>query len=125
MSQDVIADALNQIMNIRRAGKEELVVKRHSKLLLSVLAIAKMKSYIKEYKVIPENELKITLGKINSCGAIKPRYLIQVKDIEKYTIRYLPSKTIGVLIISTSEGLMTHQTALDKNLGGSLIAYMY
>ncbi|MBS3088303.1 30S ribosomal protein S8 [Candidatus Pacearchaeota archaeon] len=125
MSQDIVADALNQIMNIRRAGKLEAVIKRHSKLLLSVLAIAKMKSYVKEYKVTPENELKITLGQVNSCGAIKPRYLIQAKDIEKYVTRYLPSRHIGVLIISTSQGLMTHQTALDKNLGGSLIAYMY
>ncbi len=124
MSQDTVADALNQIMNIRRARKEEVIVKRHSKFLLSVLAIAKLKEYIKDYKV-DGTELKITLDKINACGAIKPRFKVQVKDIEKYTQRYLPAKNIGVLIISTSEGLMTHQTAQDKNLGGSLIAYMY
>lgn len=124
MSQDTVADALNQIMNIQKTGKQELIVKRHSKLLLSVLAIAKLREYIKDYKA-EGTDLKITLGKINVCGAIKPRFLIKTKDIEKYIQRYLPAKNIGVLIISTSQGLMTHQTALEKNLGGSLIAYIY
>ncbi|MCA9485672.1 MAG: 30S ribosomal protein S8, partial [Nanoarchaeota archaeon] len=54
MSQDIVADTLNQMMNIRRAGKTELTVKKHSKLLLSVLAIAKLKGYVKEYKADPE-----------------------------------------------------------------------
>ena len=50
MSQDIVADALNQIMNAKRAGKKDLELKRFSKLLLSVLAIAKLNKYIKNYK---------------------------------------------------------------------------
>ncbi|MBU0761145.1 MAG: 30S ribosomal protein S8 [Nanoarchaeota archaeon] len=124
MSQDVVADALNQMMNIRRAGKEIVEVKRHSKLLSSVLAIAKLKGYVKSYKTDKTN-LKIELGKLNNCNAIKPRFMVKVDEIEKYVKRYLPAKNIGFLIISTSQGLMTHQTAQDKNIGGSLIAYFY
>ena len=45
--------------------------------------------------------------------------------MNKYVKRYLPARDIGALIITTNQGLMTHQTALDKNLGGSLIAYFY
>ncbi|MFH1290142.1 MAG: 30S ribosomal protein S8 [Nanoarchaeota archaeon] len=124
MSQDIVADALNQLMNIRRAGKEVAEVKRHSKLLLSVLAIAKLKGYIKGYKADGTN-LRVELGNLNGCNAIKPRYTVKVQDIERYTQRYLPAKNLGVLIISTSQGLVTHQTALERNLGGSLIAYFY
>lgn len=124
MSQDIVADALNQIMNAKNAGKRELELKRYSKLLLSILAIAKLKNYIKDYKA-EGNSLRITFGKLNACHAIKPRYMVQVSDIERYARRYLPAKNLGIVIISTSKGLMTHLTAIEKNIGGSLIAYFY
>jgi small subunit ribosomal protein S8 len=124
MSQDTVADALNQMMNAKKAGKEEVEVKRYSKLLLSVLAIAKLKGYIKSYKADKTN-LKIELGNIHGCKAIKPRFMVQVSEIEKYVKRYLPAKNLGIIVISTSQGLMTHQTAIEKNIGGSLIAYLF
>lgn len=124
MSQDTVADGLNQIMNAKKAGKTIVEIKQHSKLLLSVLAIAKLRGYIKGYKI---NGTKLTLetGKLNGCNAIKPRFVIQVDEIEKYVKRYLPARHIGILVLSTSKGLMTHLTALEKNIGGSLIAYFY
>ena len=124
MSQDIVSDALNKMMNAKRARKSSIEVKHHSKLLLSILAIAKLRDYVKSYKV-EDNVLKIEFDKLNCCKAIKPRTLVKVSDIEKYTKRYLPAKDFGTIIISTSQGLMTHQTAQDKNIGGSLIAYFY
>jgi small subunit ribosomal protein S8 len=124
MSQDTVADGLNVIMNAKKAGKKEVQLEMHSKLLLSVLAIGKLKGYIKNYKA-DGTKLHVEIGRLNKCRATKPRYMVQVYEIEKYIRRYLPAKNIGILILSTSQGLMTHQTALDKNLGGSLIAFMY
>ena len=124
MSQDSVADALNQMMNCTKAGKKVVVVSHHPKLLLSVLAIAKLKGYVKSYNM-ESGKLKIELARIMGCKAIKPRYMVSVSEIEKYEKRYLPAKNLGIIIISTSQGLMTHQTAIDKNIGGSLIAYMY
>jgi len=124
MSQDTVADTLNQIMNAKRTGKTELVVMKHSKFLISILAIGKLKGYIKDYKVDKE-KLKITIGKLNKCKAIKPRYTVKVDQIQKYEKRYLPARGFGMLIVSTSKGLITNDTAKEKNIGGSLIAYMY
>ena len=124
MSQDIVSDALNKILNARKAGKTTLSTARHSKLLLSVLAIAKLRGYIKNYKVT-DNILNVELGNIHGCKAIKPRFFVKVSEIDKYVSRYLPAKNIGILLVSTSQGLMTHQTAQDKNIGGSLIAYLY
>ena len=124
MSQDVISDALNNMLNATRAGKNSVSLKRHSKLLLSVLAIAKLRGYVKNYRV-ENNMLNVELGKIGHCQSIKPRFVVQVEEIEKYSKRYLPAKDIGILIISTSSGLMTHHTAEEKHIGGSLIAYFY
>jgi len=101
-----------------------LEVKKYSKLLISVLAIAKLKNYVKEYRV-DSGVLKIEIDDLNSCRAIKPRFMVSKDEIEKYVKRYLPARNIGIIIISTSKGLMTHTTAIEKKLGGSLIAYIY
>lgn len=125
MSQDIVADTLNQIMNAKRAKKTTLQVKRHSKFLLAVLAIGKLKGYIKSYKIEGRN-LDIELGELlNSCKAVKPRYVARVDEVMKYVRRYLPARNMGMVIVSTSKGLMTHHTALENNLGGSIVAYFY
>lgn len=124
MAQDKVADALNMIMNANRAGKDVVEISYFSKLLTSVLAIAKLRGYIKDYKV-QNDKLKVNIGNIHGIRAIKPRFIVPADKIEKYIKRYLPAKNIGVLIISTSQGTMSHETAIEKNLGGSLIAYIY
>lgn len=124
MSQDTVADGLNQMMNAKRSRKSGVTLIHHSKTLLGVLAIGKLKGYIEDYKV-EDGKLNVNFGKLNACMAIKPRYVVKARMIDKYVRRYLPSRDLGILIISTSQGLMTHQTAMEKKLGGSLVAYMY
>ena len=126
MSQDVVADALNMIKNAKKAGKEIIGIKRISTLLIEILKIMKQKNAIKKYKINPKNKkVEITLGEISECKAIKPRFTVKKDQIEKYQRRYLPARGIGTMIISTSKGLMTHEEALEENIGGCLIAYFY
>ncbi|MEK6899431.1 MAG: 30S ribosomal protein S8 [Nanoarchaeota archaeon] len=125
MSQDILADTLNKVMNAKRAGHDGITVKRYSNFVLSVLALAKLKNYVASYKVA-DKELEIKIGsKLNACKAIKPRLIVRADEIMKYVRRYLPAKDMGVVIVSTSQGIMTHHTALEKNIGGALIAYIY
>jgi len=77
MSQDIIADVLNLIMNAKKAKKNSVETKRHSKLLLSVLAIAKLRKYIKDYK-IQDGILRIEIADVSGCNAIKPRFMVKV-----------------------------------------------
>jgi len=123
MSQDIIADALNQIMNAKKARKTSVVIQKHSKLLRNILDIAKESGYL-EYEV-DGTQLKVTINKINELRAIKPRYTVSVKDINKYVRRYLPAKNFGFVIVSTNQGLMKAEQAEEENLGGCLIAYMF
>jgi small subunit ribosomal protein S8 len=124
MSHDSVADALNQMMNALKAGKGQVTVKRSSQLLVSILAIAKLKKYIAGYEV-KGNELTVTFDKLNGCNAIKPRFVVKSDEIESYVPRYLPAKDLGVLIVSTPAGIMTHHTAVEKKQGGCLLAYFY
>ncbi len=123
MSQDIIADGLNQIMNAKKARKENVVIKKHSKLFENILKIAKDSGYL-DYS-IKEKDLIINFNKINEIRAIKPRFSVSIKTINKYVRRFLPAKNFGFLIISTNQGLMKHEEAKEKNLGGCLIAYIF
>ena len=124
MSQDIVADGLNRIMNAKRAGKNGVTLQYQSKFLQNVLAIGKLKGYIADYHTTPQG-LAIEFESLHECKAVKPRYVVKVRDIDKYVRRYLPSRSIGILVISTSKGLVTHYTAIEKHLGGSVVAYFY
>jgi len=123
MSQDIVSDALNQIMNAKKAKKKEIVIKRHSILLRNVLDIAKEAGYL-DYSV-KDNEIKIEIKDLNEFKAIKPRYTVSVKRINHYVRRFLPAKNFGFVIVSTNKGLMKHDEAEEKNMGGCLVAYAY
>ena len=125
MSQDIVADGLNQIMNAKRIGKRELVIKRYSKVLLALLEMMKTRGHI-DYEVDSETRtVSIKIIKLNECRAVKPRYFVEVGEIDKYLRRFLPSRNFGSLIISTNRGMKDHQEAVKENLGGGVIAYFY
>jgi small subunit ribosomal protein S8 len=126
MSHDVVADALNMIQNAKNSGKENLKIKRISNILIEVLKIMKQKEAIKKYKIDGDlKSVEISIGNVNKCQAIKPRFTANKSQIEKYKRRYLPSRQIGTLIISTNKGLLTHEEALQEGIGGCLVAYFY
>jgi small subunit ribosomal protein S8 len=39
--------------------------------------------------------------------------------------KILPSRDIGLLILSTPQGVMSHKEALERKIGGVLLAYVY
>lgn len=124
MSQDIIADTLNEVMNAQKSRKETVVVDRHSKLLLQVLEIGKKEGYIENYK-INKTKLEIKIGNLNECRAVKPRFYATKNEIMKYVKRFLPARGVGTIIISTNKGVITHEKAINENIGGALIAYFY
>lgn len=128
MKNDIVADALNTMMNAIRIESKEVRINKVSKFLISIFEKMKEGKYI-DYEIMEEEKGKpyaiVKLLKLNKCKAIKPRYSVTVDRIDKYLRRYLPSRNFGTLIVSTNKGIMAHHDALENNLGGSLIAYYY
>ena len=126
---DPLASALSKIWNAEMVSKVNCVVRPSSKIIKSVLNIFQKKGYIGEFKEIQDNtgkSISISLiGRINKCNVIKPRYNVKTKEFEKFEKRYLIAKNIGLIIVSTSKGIMTHADAKEKKLGGRLLAYCY
>jgi small subunit ribosomal protein S8 len=123
MSQDIVSDALNELMNAKKARKTEITIKKHSKLLRNILDIAKNAGYL-DYSVEGKT-LTIQIKDLNEIKAIKPRFTVSVKKIDYYKRRFLPAKDFGFLIVSTNKGLMIASEAQENKLGGCLIAYVY
>ncbi len=125
---DGLADALSKINNAVRALKKEVILKR-SKLLIEVLKVLQEHGYVGNFEVMEDGKqglIKLELtNSINRCGAIKPRFPVKVDEMEKYERRFLPAKDFGIIIVSTTKGLMTQHEVVKENCGGVLIAYCY
>jgi ribosomal protein S8 len=125
MSQDIVADGLNQIMNAKRVQKNQLIIKRYSKVLISLLEMMKSRGHI-DFKVDEESRsINIKVIRLNECRAVKPRYFVGVGDIDKYLRRFLPSRNFGTLVVSTNKGMLDQKESVKENVGGSIIAYFY
>lgn len=130
-NNDILANALSKIMNSEKVGKSEVNVMPISKVVVKVLEIMNDHGYIGGTEELLESNVKggalklHLIGKINKCGAIKPRYPVGLDTYEKFEKRYLPAKGFGLIIVSTSKGIMVHEEAIEQKLGGKLIAYVY
>jgi len=126
---DTIANGLTTIVNNELRRKKECIISPASKLMGDVLRVIQMNGYIGEFEFIDDGRLGKfrvqLLGRVNGCGAIRPRFTVKAKDIEKWEQMYLPSRDIGVLAISTPQGVISHKEAKEKRRGGSLLAFIY
>ncbi len=126
---DPTANALSTITNAEKGGKTSCLVNPNSNVVKSILGIMKDNMYLGDVETVSEEKggiLKVNLiGNINKCGAVKPRFAITKLNYEKFEKRYLPAKGFGILIVTTSQGIMTHADALKKNIGGKLLVYCY
>jgi len=128
-SNDTIADALICIKNSDSAVKGECVFRPASKLLGEILKVMQRKGFISGFEFVEdkrEGMYRVSLqGKINECRAIKPRYAVAKDGFEKFEKRYLPSRDIGILVVTTPKGVLTHKEAKEQGIGGRLLAYIY
>ncbi len=126
---DTLSAALSKILNAERIGRKECTLAPVSKVLKRILEIMNQNLYIGKYEELDDGRggmLKVhLLGTMNKCGSVKPRFSTKVTEMEKWEKRYLPAQGFGILILSTSQGLMTNEEAKQQNRGWKLIAYCY
>jgi small subunit ribosomal protein S8 len=123
------ADGMCTLKNAGDTGKSECTIEPASKLLGAMLRIMQESGYIKSFEFVEDGrggQLVVHLtGKINNCGAISPRFSVQLEEMESWEKRYLPGKNFGILMLSTSRGVLSHEQARKEGIGGELIGYVY
>lgn len=129
MLNDTLAAGLETINQFDQMGRHDCLIRPASKTVKRVLNILNQEGYVgqtEECQALRGGQLKVNLlGTINKLGVIKPRFAVRLEEYEKFEKRYLPAKGIGVLIVSTSKGIMTHESAKQQRIGGRLLAYCY
>jgi len=129
MLNDPLANALSTIKNadIKEIGK--CTICTSSKVIGEILRLLKDKGYVGNFEHIDDGKAGVfqveLAGNINNCGVIKPRYPIKRNELEKWESRYLPARDFGLLILTTTEGIISHYEARKKGIGGKLLAYIY
>jgi len=129
MQSDPLNDAMSVMKNAAAIGKGECVIQPSSKLIGRVLKVMQDHGYISQFEYVEDGkagQFKVSMkGAINNCGVIKPRYSVKKADLEKFEARFLPAQDFGVLILTTTEGVITHAKAKELGVGGKLLAYVY
>jgi len=126
---DTLATALTVVLNAEKIGRSSCVVHPVSKITTSIFEIMKNHHYIGDFKVVEDGkggfiEVQL-LGSVNNCGVVKPRFAVSKYEFDKFEKRFLPAKDFGLMILSTSQGIMTQMEAKEKGIGGRLLAYVY
>ncbi|MFX0013669.1 MAG: 30S ribosomal protein S8 [Promethearchaeota archaeon] len=124
---DPLANAMSTIANAEILGRKEATIRPASRIIANVLRVIQKYGTIGEFEVMEDLWIISVqlLGRISKIGVIKPRYPVKVRDYVEWEKRFLPARDMGILVVSTSEGVMSHHEAKEKNLGGRLLAYVY
>ncbi|AAT43240.1 30S ribosomal protein S8 [Picrophilus oshimae] len=129
MNHDPLNDVINTIKNASRIGKSEVIIGPASVMIGRILKVMQDYNYIKSFEVIEEErggKFRVELSDtINNCGVIKPRLSVKNSNIERYESRYLPAQDFGIIILTTTKGIMSHIEARKLGIGGKLLAYVY
>ncbi|MBO4812904.1 30S ribosomal protein S8 [Candidatus Saccharibacteria bacterium] len=129
-STDQIADLITRIRNAVMVGKNEILVPT-SKLKTGVVEVLKNNGYVTGYEVIagePRGTLKVTINepgmnaKINEISKVsKPGRRVYSSADDIPTIK----SGRGMVIVSTSKGLMTGREAKKNRLGGEILVKVW
>lgn len=129
-STDPIADLLTRIRNAISVGKSEIVVP-HSKLKETVAKELKRAGYLHSVKVQaakPRSQLVITINEPGTNAVITEIQRISTPGRRKYAgVADIPriKNGRGIVLVSTSKGVMTGNQARKAHLGGELICKVY
>lgn len=124
---DTIADMLTRIRNGLMAGHDQIVVP-HSKLKLAILEIFHTQGFVGDVKVSGKAPFQLITVQLASKRSLSKLDRISKPGRRIYTAsRDIPMVLSGrgVVIVSTSKGLMTGRDARKQGLGGELICRVW
>ncbi|KAK7112448.1 small ribosomal subunit protein uS8A [Littorina saxatilis] len=126
---NVLADALRNIARAEQGGKRQVLIRPCSKVIVKFLTVMMRHGYISEFEIVDDHrsgKIVVNLtGRLNKCAVISPRFDISVRDLETWTTNLLPSRQFGYIVLTTSGGIMDHEEARRKHLGGKILGFFF
>ncbi len=128
VAKDLVAGLFTTLQNNEFVRNKEFIY-YYSKLITEILRTLQRHGYIGAFEYIEDGRggkvLVQLLGRINRAAPIKPRVSVKKDEYEKWTKLYLPSKNVGIIVVTTTKGVMSHVEALKMRIGGKLLGYVY
>jgi small subunit ribosomal protein S8 len=135
---DPIADMLTRIRNASNARHADVRVPA-SRLKAEIAQVLKDEGYIQSFEVEPAaggtgEVLRIIFkSRPQGAGARQQRVISGMKRISRPGLRVYARKTeiprvlggLGLVILSTSQGVMSGRRALKEGLGGEVLCYVW
>lgn len=128
---DIVSDFITNIRNSSISGKKCCIF-RWSMMLEGIANVLKENGLIKGYeKFEKENNktfLKIDLKYTNTIPVINEIHTVSTPGCRKYCgIKDIPNILggIGVVIMSTSRGVMSGFNAIKNGIGGEILCYVW
>nr|YP_010380158.1 ribosomal protein S8 [Vesicularia montagnei]UDH58405.1 ribosomal protein S8 [Vesicularia montagnei] len=132
MSNDTIA---NMITSIRNANlkKTKTVKVPATNITRNVGRILLQEGFIENFREHKENTIYFLVFTLKYQGRKKKPYITTLRRISKPGLRmYSNHKEIpkvlggmGIVILSTSQGIMTDREAREKQIGGEILCYVW
>ncbi len=123
-----LADTCCALKNAERARKREVTISPASKIIQQILRIFQRHAYVGEFERYDDGrqgKFKIALlGRINECAGLM-RLNYRVNQFELLERRLLPAPGLGLIVLTTNEGIMTMKEAEEKHIGGHTLCYIY
>lgn len=129
-STDQIADLLTRIRNAIMVGKHEISVPT-SKLKTQVVEVLAKNGYVASYEVIegsPRGTLRVVINEPGETAKISEISKVSKPGRRVYSsANDLPTVKSGrgMIIVSTSKGLMTGKEAKKQRLGGEILVKVW
>ena len=128
---DSIADMLTRIRNANSA-KHDTVLIPASNIKKSIAQILVDEGYIKSFKVIEDGKQGIIEVALK-YGPNKSQVITGLRRVSKPGLRIYSNcedmpkvqNGLGIVILSTSKGIMTDKDARKANVGGEVLAYIW
>jgi small subunit ribosomal protein S8 len=128
---DPIADMLTRIRNANTANHENVDIPA-SRMKRAIAEILKEEGFIRNYELVsegPQGTLRVTL----KYGPEKEKVITGLRRISRPGLRVYSSRTeiprvlggLGLVILSTSKGIMSGKRAKREGCGGEVLAYVW
>lgn len=126
--QDPIADMLTRIRNGQAANKAAITMPS-SRLKMAIARVLKEEGFIEDYQT--QGDVKPELALVLKYFQGKP-VVESIQRVSRPGLRIYKKKDalpkvmggLGIVVVSTSQGVMTDRAARKAGLGGEIICYV-